>query len=174
MPAYALQYGLGVQEKINYVRGNYASNYVMVTPAVDDHVNSIYVRQDSGNKVEIGWDWQGAWNKPSWFIRTVDRGTVHEYFSYDGDVLGWPTTGTNYGFKIENAGVNSKTWYAKVNGYDKLFGNNQYNTGGAGRNFLDLFYGVAIIGSERNSLSDSNYAHFRSCQKIPNAANQPW
>ena len=150
-------------------------NNVAPSSPGSDHVNSIYIRYDMLNKVELGWDWQGnTYSYPAWLVRTMDNGTAHEYMSYYGNIQGIPTKGTSYGFKIENGGVNSKLWYARVNGYDKLFGNNATNSGGVGRNFINMAYGRSYFGSERQGESDSNDAHFWSCQKIVNLSGQPW
>jgi len=59
------------------------------------------------------------------------------------------TAGTNYGFKAENRGYNSYTFDAKVNNYVKKTWT-----------FTNMAYGNSLIGSERASLNDSNYAHF--------------
>lgn len=186
LPALALNKEVSVKEygggPIYDVRGTYVMNYVMTIQPTSNHVNSIYVIKDGFNMLELGWCWWGpSWiygstSSPAWFVHVNDGSEVNwaEYTS-DGQIIsgvytsgvnalpGRPTTGTNYGFKIENNGFNSKTWYAKVNNYTKYT-----------RTYANFAYGRSIIGSERQHDSDSNYAHFWSCQRIPNLSGQSW
>lgn len=180
LPAFALTYGEGVQDGGATVRGTYAMNYVMQTQPSANHLNSIYVYKDAANVMELGWAWwgpnwvYGSYSYPAWFVHINDgsSSSYEEYYSY-GKVIngtfypgqnplpGQATPGTNYSFKVENGGYGSKTWYAKVNGYTKYT-----------RTFGNLSYGYSIIGSERASLNDSNYAHFWSCQDLISSPNQ--
>lgn len=192
LQAFALNYGIGLQDGEATVRGTYAMNYVMVTQPSATHINSVYVRKDAFNIMEVGWSWwgpnnvyggyTGGFNDPDWFVHIQDGSSNYctEWTSHGKYVInssypngrffygteplpGYPTPGTSYGFKAENRGYNSYTFDAKYNNYVKKTWT-----------FTNMTYGKSVIGSERASLADSNYAHFWSCQDIINQPSQPW
>jgi len=177
LPAFALNYAHGLQDGVATVRGTYAMNYVMVTQPDANHVNSVYVRKDSFNVMEVGWCWwglnnvyggyTGGFNDLDWLVHIQDGSAYYTEWTSHGKYVvnssypnghffngteplpGYPVAGTNYGFKAENRGYNSYTFDAKVNNYVKKTWT-----------FTNMAYGNSLIGSERASLNDSNYAHF--------------
>ncbi|HCG98476.1 MAG: hypothetical protein A2074_06435 [Candidatus Aquicultor primus] len=131
--------------------GTFSRNWVMSQPHLDPggkHVNSIYVRYDPQNIIELGWsrsDPEESTNPQGFTVRSKNG-------SYEPVALGAITEGqyANFQINIVSGTYNFETW---INGV------RMYTWTSCGFNF-----GKTRVGSERvngGSAGDSNYANFQ-------------
>ncbi len=139
---------------ITWAYGTSANNYVMSDPTLQSpdgkHVNSIYVKYDPNNIIEIGWyrSYPAGSTNPQGFTVRSKNG------SYEEVLLGAMTKGQYSTFKIDNtSGTDFKTY---------INGTYMYTWTSCGFN-----YGKTRVGCERRyggSGGDSNYGDFQSLQ----------
>lgn len=164
-PAHGLQYALGVRHHPdNAVRGSSATikqsvNYGSDGPVGSLVVRSIYVRSDPGmgDGVEMGWWWERGVSRPEAFGAYVLSGSVH--LVPNG---GWPlpTIGGSESYMLRQVRIssdppgpdqNSRRWRWVLNG------------GNVWTYLHPSFYkGKSVLGTERDSLSDSLYGRWWS------------
>ncbi|MBS3908009.1 MAG: hypothetical protein KGZ93_00015 [Actinobacteria bacterium] len=155
--AFALPYGEAAYAtnstgSITTAWGTFAKNWVMDNPTLQSpdgqHVNSIYIRYDSKNIIEIGWyrSYPSSSTNPQGFTVRL-KNDVYEF-----KALGAMTKGTYANFQINNVpGTYSfETW---INGVRMYTWTNSGFTSGRTR-----------VGAERRyggSGGDTNYANFQ-------------
>ncbi len=164
-PAWAvLNYGgVGFMEAVSSQRGSFC--YTTVDPSMPyaKHLNSVYLYKDDNNYLEFGWLLDNISTLgPCWFVYGKNSGQV-----IDQTCVGAPTLGETFGLKVVSTGVNSTTMgaYAKRDGVDWPKYSNT---------FPNLKAGYARVGTERQTVNDSDYANWSSCQRLANTTGALW
>lgn len=161
-PAHALRYQVAARDNTtvgNNCCGTYGTSYVMSSPAIaNTHVSSLYAYQVSSlgpwNVAETGIYYAVGYS-PRFFGVKVVRGLYCSpvYF-------GNATPGTNHSFTLSRSTINLYWRTYVVDGSAKI-----------SAQFSDIWSGISLVGSERQSLSDTNYSHFWALMKRNSSGN---